>query len=571
MKTSKSRINIYLLFILLVATILRLWMLGSIPPHLTQDEASFGYNAYSILKTGKDIHGVSFPLIFKSFGDFRPGLYFYLLIPFIKVLGLSEFSVRLPSAIAGVMGVWLIYKVVEIFQTTNQEEKDVKNKYKDLWSYAAAFFLAISPWHIILSRGAWEANVSLSLTLAGIYFFFRSFEKEKFLLTSSAFFALTLLTYQGAKLTTAIVFLTLVSLYWKKLFSFKKNTISTSLLVVLFLVSPILLSMFQGKTGRLDILSIFSYGRSAESLNQFLSQGGEKVGDTSYHLFHSEILNFFRAILGRWFNHFSGRFLFFEGDWENPRHSAPNCGMLLFVDLPLILLGLYDMLRKKLSRESFFILIWLILAPLPSILTRDQVHAVRAYNMVIPLIMTSSLGVVLFIKHVQKLQKRVLRIGSYFVLSILFLGSLIYFMDAYFVHLPKHNSKYWQYGYKQVVQTLLPIQSKYNGVIFQQSYDQPFIFFLFYGVVNKNPRYEPEIIQRQLVFEESEYGDVGLVKKLGNIHFENFSWPPPINLGNLVIGDNVSTLASIGDDNYNLLSEIKYPDGSVAFRILEKI
>src|SRR3989304_6317172 len=102
----------YLLIILGIAIVLRLWKLGSIPPSLTSDEASLGYNAYSILKTGRDEYGQFLPIIFKSFGDYKPGLYVYSTVPFVAFFGLNEFSVRLPSAIAGVIAVWLLYKIV---------------------------------------------------------------------------------------------------------------------------------------------------------------------------------------------------------------------------------------------------------------------------------------------------------------------------------------------------------------------------------------------------------------------------------------------------------------------------
>jgi len=57
-----------LVVIILLASFLRLYNLANVPPHLTPDEASLGYNAYSILKTGKDEYGKFMPIIFKSFG-----------------------------------------------------------------------------------------------------------------------------------------------------------------------------------------------------------------------------------------------------------------------------------------------------------------------------------------------------------------------------------------------------------------------------------------------------------------------------------------------------------------------
>ncbi len=59
-----------LIIILIIAAFLRLWRLESIPPSLTPDEAALGYNAYSVLKTGKDEYGKVLPIIFKSFGDY---------------------------------------------------------------------------------------------------------------------------------------------------------------------------------------------------------------------------------------------------------------------------------------------------------------------------------------------------------------------------------------------------------------------------------------------------------------------------------------------------------------------
>ena len=76
--------NSLLVFIVFLAVLLRFFKLGSIPPHLTPDEAALGYNAYSILKTGKDEFGKTFPLVFKSFGDYKPGLYVYASVPFLK-------------------------------------------------------------------------------------------------------------------------------------------------------------------------------------------------------------------------------------------------------------------------------------------------------------------------------------------------------------------------------------------------------------------------------------------------------------------------------------------------------
>src|SRR3989344_3343084 len=99
--------------ILILAAILRIWQLGSLPPSLTPDEVALGYNAYSILKTGRDEYGKLLPVVFKSFGDFKPGLYVYWTVPFVAIFGLNEFGTRIPSAVAGIISVYLLYLVLQ--------------------------------------------------------------------------------------------------------------------------------------------------------------------------------------------------------------------------------------------------------------------------------------------------------------------------------------------------------------------------------------------------------------------------------------------------------------------------
>ena len=540
--------NKILFLIILAAAFLRLWNLSNIPPHLTPDEASLGYNAYSILKTGRDEYGQVLPVIFKSFGDYKPGLYVYLTVPSVAIFGLNEFAVRLPSALAGIISVYLVFLISNLLL-----------KQKKL-SLIGSFIMAVTPWAIYFSRGAWEVNVSLTLTLAGIYFFLKALERPKFLVLSSLFFSTTLLAYQGAKLSTGIVVLILVLLYWKKLLSFQKRVLALAFVIGFLILLPILLSVLRGQAGRLAVFSIFSYPRPRENIQSFLDQGEEKIGDLNYYLFHSETLNFKRGILGRWFNHFSGRFLFFEGDWPNPRHSAPHQGMLLLSDLILLILGFVALVRSGLRKKSLFVWLWLVLAPLPAVLSRDQVHAVRAFNMVIPMVLLLSFGLDSIVSNRNRILKH-----SFFAVYVL---AFVYFLDAYFVHLPKHNSNYWEYGYKQIVETVTPIQKNYKIIRVQQSYAQPYIYFLFYQ------KYDPANYQKQAKFVESEFrGDVGYVEKLDNICFCPIDWS--VNRGNratLFVADTIRIPPEDSSDEklFKLIKEIKYLNGLyTAFRIIE--
>ena len=101
----------YLIYLILaLAFFLRFYRLDSNPSSLYWEEAALGYDAYSILKTGKDFHGNFLPLVaFESFGDYKPSLYFYAAVPSIAIFGLNEFAVRFPSALFGTLTVLLVY------------------------------------------------------------------------------------------------------------------------------------------------------------------------------------------------------------------------------------------------------------------------------------------------------------------------------------------------------------------------------------------------------------------------------------------------------------------------------
>ena len=159
----------YSLYLILILAFLVRFIDLAHTPALNPDEAALGYNAYSLIQTGKDEHGISWPLHFKSFGDYKPGGYVYLTIPFIKLLGLNPLSVRLPNLILSLLTILFLYKLVLILY---------KSETLSLYS---SIVLAISPWHIHFSRGAWESQTALSFIVIGSYYFFKSIKSSKFL------------------------------------------------------------------------------------------------------------------------------------------------------------------------------------------------------------------------------------------------------------------------------------------------------------------------------------------------------------------------------------------------------
>ena len=147
-----------LILIFALGFVIRFYHLGKAPTGLFIDEAALGYNAYSILKTGKDEFGKSWPIVFRSVSDFKAPVYIYLVVPLIPMFDLTSFTVRLPSFIFSFLTLPLLYLL-----TTK-----LSNKYKIALPLLAVLLLAISPWHVLFGRTAYETSVALFFYLFGI-------------------------------------------------------------------------------------------------------------------------------------------------------------------------------------------------------------------------------------------------------------------------------------------------------------------------------------------------------------------------------------------------------------------
>jgi len=193
------RAKIILILILFLAAILRIYYLNKIPNSLYTDEVSQGYNAFSILKTGRDEHGSFLPVSLRSFGDWKPPLPTYIMIPFVFVLGLDENAVRLPSAILGILSLVLAYQLVlSLFPGRN---------YK--LALFTSFFLAISPWHILQSRSAMLVMIAFFFYISAVYYFQKGLHKNSFFILSFLSFSLSIYSYYGLRIIApfTIIFL----------------------------------------------------------------------------------------------------------------------------------------------------------------------------------------------------------------------------------------------------------------------------------------------------------------------------------------------------------------------------
>lgn len=468
-----------LLLIVVLAFFLRFYKLGSLLP-LFGDEVDTGYNAYSLLKTGKDITGHFLPVYLTTLIDVKSSLLAYLSTIPIHFLGLNEVSIRLIPSLAGTFSVLFIYLIAkEIFDSKNI-------------GLLSAGLAAITPWLIHFSRGAFEANLMLFLLLVAVFFFLKSPKKELYLYLSALFFDLSLYSYHAAKiLVPGMIFCLILSAEKKFLMSLRIKRIYFFLILVVLSLPIIYSSIFSGGQTRFSQVSLFSDQKLIDEI--ILKRALDPISSTSSRIFHNKVEHLGQKILNNYLESFSPQFLFLYGD-PNFRHSSGFGGEFLYLTLPFFLIGLYYLFKEKQKKRGYFLFSWLLVSPLPAVLTQEgNQHAIRLIFMAPVLIIISAYGMnklLVLINDILGAKKACLFAGTIFlVLAVNF----IFYLHQYFVHYPNESWRYWAYGYKELMRVLKDNQGKYEKVFINNSYEPSILWFLFWT------GYEPKIFSKEEV------------------------------------------------------------------------
>ncbi|MBU2592871.1 glycosyltransferase family 39 protein [Patescibacteria group bacterium] len=472
-----------LILVLLLAGFLRLYRLGSYPS-LNADEAAIGYNAWSLLQTGKDEHGQSWPIHFKSFGDHKPGAYFYLVLPLIKLLGLNEWAVRLPSALAGISTVCLVFLLAILLWNDKRLAL--------IWS----FVLAVSPWHVHFSRGGWESNLAVFLMLLGTYLFFKfkiqnlevktAIQRPKFLILSAFSFIAALYTYHSARVLAPLLVLGLAVFNWKLIL---KNLIHFVFPISfgVLLVVPLAISFLSGgASARFSGVGLFADSGPLWRVNELLNHH-QGVGFPFVRLIHNKPVIYSISFFQKYLSHFDGRFLFVDGD-EVPRSKLPDMGLLHLFEFLFLFLGLVSWLRNKRPRKYLPFLL-LVVAPFASAMTFQAPSALRALIMVVPLTFFVACGINSLLKI--GLNKKT-GFVVYLLLAVFYFFGLSYWQDQYFNHYLRRFSFAWPGGFKELSVWISENGGSYKKIYISDRYDQPYILMLFYL------QYPPGRIQKEI-------------------------------------------------------------------------
>lgn len=464
----------FLFLILVLAGCLRFWQLGKVPPSPDWDEAALGYNAYSIMQTGRDEYGQSFPLILRSFDDYKPALYVYLVIPAIKIFGLNTFAVRLPAAILGTLAVLLTFLLVkELFGNSPLAVH---------LALMSSFLLAISPWHLQFSRIAFESNIGAFFNILIALLFLKGL-KRPWLLTLAAFFAgLNIYVYQAEKIFTPLLVLALVFIWRRQLIKLPWRYLALAIMVGMIIILPFI-------SLALTTPEIFLRAKGtsfAADITPFLSRTAEKLlrdyqaNDYLGLLLDNRRLTYLLAFINNYFSHFNFNWLFITGD--EARHHAPGMGLLYLWELPFLLIGVYSAVFGKFSRESkWLIFAWFLLAPIPASFSSGAPHAVRTLRLLPMIQIFTALGL-LKSWEIMKKKPIVIKLPLVVLGSAFIIFNTTYYLNQYFVQQNYFNSQFWQYGYQEAIGEVKKIEGQYQKIIVSNEphLDQSYIFFLFY-------------------------------------------------------------------------------------------
>lgn len=465
-----NKYEIIIYFILVMGFLVRTVNIQNLPNGLNCDEASSGYEAYSILNYGIDRNGNSIPVFLLSWGSGQNALYTYMIIPFVKLLGLSILTTRLPMAILGCISLVIMYKLL------------IMIKDKQLALIGLAFF-AICPWHIMKSRWGLESNIFPDLVLLAVFFIIKAIQENKIykLYIASAILGLCAYAYGTSYFFLPIFVIPLLIYLVKKHTITWKNAIIS--LGIVFIVSlPIILYVIIN-TFDLPQIKILCFTIPRMTSNRY-----ESVSSIFSDKFLSSSWSNFKQSI---------KILLLQNDGLGWNYISPY-GITYLFSIPLTMIGLIENLKKR-SIEKNLINIWFIAAFLLLFVCEPNINRINI--MMIPMIYYTIIGL---FEVVDKIPKISILIG------IIYLCAFAMFLYTY------SGTNFDRYAVftDNIESTIKYVDSlDVDTIYFQYRYKEPYIYTLFY--IEENTK---EFVQT-VKYIKNDKVDFENIKSYGKYNF----------------------------------------------------
>lgn len=461
----KTFVTVFL--IMLLSLFLNVYKKDFAPPCFNADEAAFGYNTYSILKTGKDEYGTTLPLRLKSFGDYKMPLYSYLSMPFIGIMGLNESATRMLNTVLAFMFPLAVFLLArELFSSTRA-------------SLIAALLASVSIGLQSISRQAHEGYLLVFLVTLASYFFIRLLKNNnpKNQIGFFTFLILSLFSYQSARIFAVFFFVASFIYFLSTRFVDQKaGSLVAKRQITLGFLAVFLVLLFgvfavdlKYSPTRVNTLLFWNNKGFSLAINELRGEGGSR-------LVYNKVTQGIRTLVNEHFTYFSPQFLVTEGD-ENPRFGLPGMSPITAVEYVFFFVGLYYLFKTR-NRFRFLLFALLIVSPLPASLSWAHASLTRSLFLLVPVIAFSAFGIDQLLSAIPQ-SKRPLFL-------ILFIPSFLFFLffswDFYLNHYPKKalTVSAWQCGYKELGTYVKQNYDKFDTVFITRENGQPYIFLLFY-------------------------------------------------------------------------------------------
>ena len=472
----KNKYNIILYIILVVGFITRSVGININPKGLNVDEASSGYDAYSILEFGCDRNGNKFPVFLEAWGSGQNALYSYLMIPFIKLFGLNVITTRLPMVILGCISLIVWYNLLN----------EVKNK---KFAIIGLSFLVICPWNIMKSRWGLESNIFPDFVLYAIYFIVKFIKTNN---VSKLYIASILLGISSYTYGTSYFFLPIfcIIMYNYLLYTKKVNiknvilSFSRIFIIALPIMLYIIINTFDLNQIDLGIITIPKL-----PVNRYEEQTSIFNGN----ILTKSIKNFVKSL----------KLLLTQDDglsWN----CIPGFGLFYIISIPFLVYGIIYSIKNKeeIKKYESVIDIWFISSFL-LMFVLNEVNINRINVLIYPLIYYVINGIYIVVA------KR--NIISNSIILIVYIAFFVMFMCSYIFLKPANNYTFVD-NIKEVIEYVEKVKDR--KIYIEYAFKEPYIYVLYYTKYNTH-----DFIDSVQYIDNENLGKFDNIKSFGRYNF----------------------------------------------------
>lgn len=432
--------------ILLLGAFLRLFLLGTVPGGMHQDESFVAWNAFTLFHDGVDSAGKVFPVYLADWGDGHSALYSWLLLPLLALNGgeTNSFLSRLPQAVTAILTIWTVYCML----------KRMFGRKAALWG---EFLLAVCPWHIMMSRWGLDANLAPGFLIFGMYFFIRGLENRRFLMVSAFFYGLSLYCYAVIWPVVPVILLLQIvyGMYYKRL---SVNAWSLGSCALLFVLALPLLLFVAVNSGLLPEIRL-----------PFMTipvMSGYRGGELAW------------SLSGMWSNLKRTGSLLLHQNIGAPYDILLPYGLFYDIGRVFIIAGffclMWNLVQKLRRREfgyEFFLFAQLAGAGVNALLVTPVLHQVN--SLFIPLVLCEAYGIWTLLAFAgSRIKKLSFSRAAATGLGAVYLCCLILFQRSYYTDYKELVSDYFGQGVEEAVEfamdkseeSAVPLSGVHNAV-----------------------------------------------------------------------------------------------------------